>query len=118
MSFNSTGLALGTYTGNLCVHNNDPDAGPEDGLVAELAVEPAARGRGHGTRLVQAAVDTLKADGFTRATWWVSSKDDALRGLLTSTGFAPDGAHQEVGDEDGGHLKLVRLHALIDPEAN
>ncbi len=38
MTFNSTGLALGTYTGNLCVESNDPDAGPGNGT--ELVVVP------------------------------------------------------------------------------
>lgn len=31
VTFDSTGLAVGTYTGNLCVTSNDPDAGPGNG---------------------------------------------------------------------------------------
>ncbi|MGB4802847.1 MAG: hypothetical protein WBV59_09330 [Anaerolineae bacterium] len=31
VTFDSTGLAVGTYTGNLCVSSNDPDPGPGNG---------------------------------------------------------------------------------------
>src|SRR5690349_14741498 len=46
----------------------DPDAdGGVDGEVLELTVDPDRRGLGHGSRLLQAGVDTLSADRFTRA---------------------------------------------------
>lgn len=96
--------------------SDDPDAEPTDALVAEFCVHPAAMGSGHEDRLMHAVADTLRADGFERATWWVTSDDDQTRALLDASGWAPDGAHQEVGDEDD-HLrvKLVRLHtALVD----
>lgn len=38
LTFDSTGLAVGTYTGNLCVFSNDPDAGP--GNETELVIVP------------------------------------------------------------------------------
>jgi len=28
VAFDSSGLAAGTYTGNLCITSNDPDPGP------------------------------------------------------------------------------------------
>ncbi len=31
VTFDSTGLAIGTYNGNLCITSNDPDAGPGNG---------------------------------------------------------------------------------------
>jgi hypothetical protein len=45
-TFDSTGLAVGTYTGNLCIDSNDPDAGPGNGtelviVPVELIVEEA-----------------------------------------------------------------------------
>ena len=49
--------------------SEDDDADAADGTVVDLMVTPGSRRQGHGTRLVQAAVDTLRADGFTRATW-------------------------------------------------
>ncbi len=38
VTFDSTGLAVGTYTANLCVTSNDPDAGPGNGTA--LVVVP------------------------------------------------------------------------------
>ena len=40
VTFDSTGLAAGTYTGNLCVDSNDPDPGP--GNETEMVVVPVA----------------------------------------------------------------------------
>ena len=69
----------------------DPDCDPvADGELAELTVDPAERAKGHGSRLLQAAVDTLVADRFTRAVTWVDAGDDALRTFLTDAGWAPD----------------------------
>lgn len=94
---------------------DDADAEPgTDGTVAEFTIDPQAQRAGHGSRLLHACVDTLKADGFTRATWWVRSTDDVVRRFLTEAGWAPDGAHQEVGNSAAGaRLKLVRLHTAI-----
>ena len=95
--------------------SDDPDADPaEDGLVAEFAIDPLAQRLGHGSRLLQACADTLRADGFTRATWWVRAADDPLRTFLTGAGWASDGAHTEIGDEnDARGVKFVRLHTDI-----
>ena len=95
--------------------SDDPDAEPgADALVAEFVIDPAAQRLGHGSRLLNAVVDTLRADGFERATWWVQAADDVLRRFLTEAGWAPDGAHTEVAVTEGGaRLKLVRLHTGI-----
>jgi GNAT superfamily N-acetyltransferase len=94
----------------------DPDADPvADGELRELTVDPGERGKGHGSRLIQAAADTLTADRFTRAVTWVPAADDALRAFLTSAGWAPDGAHRELElDETGDvRMKQVRLHTSL-----
>ena len=92
----------------------DPDADPSvDGALGELTVDPEHLRQGHGSRLVQAAVDTLVADGFTRVTTWVDSTDDDTRAFLAGAGWAPDGATRELADEAGGTVKQVRLHAAI-----
>ena len=94
--------------------SDDADAQQRDALVHKFVIAPAERGLGHGSRLMQAAVDTMRIDGYTRATWWVSTTDDSLRAFLTGSGWAPDGAHRELGTEDGAHrLKQVRLHTDI-----
>ena len=84
------------------------------GLVPDdaLAIDPAERGRGHGSRLLQAVVDTMQADRFSRAVTWTIATDDALRRFLTEAGWAPDTAHRELDlDGEGTTLvKQVRLH--------
>lgn len=95
--------------------SEDPDADPgRDGLVAELTVDPAKTRQGHGSRLLQAAADTLAADRFTRATAWVQAGDDPLRSLLASAGWEPDGAHRSLQAESGATVKEIRLHAALD----
>ncbi|HWJ81300.1 MAG TPA: GNAT family N-acetyltransferase [Nocardioides sp.] len=94
---------------------SDPDADPStDGELAELTVHPEETGQGHGSRLLQAGVDTLRADGFDRAVIWVDTVADAARSFLSSAGWAPDGASRELTDEAGtGTVKQVRLHVAI-----
>jgi GNAT superfamily N-acetyltransferase len=94
----------------------DPDADPvADGEIGEITVDPEHLREGHGSRLVHAAVDTLRADRFTRALVWLASTDDVRRGFLTDAGFAPDGAHRELDLHGDGTVtvKQVRLHAAL-----
>ncbi|MCW2801274.1 MAG: family N-acetyltransferase [Aeromicrobium sp.] len=92
----------------------DPDSDQVgDGEVGEFVIDPAHQRAGHGSRLLQAAMDTLAADKFTRALWWVTSTDDALRRFVTESGWEPDGAHRELESETGGTVKQIRLHTSL-----
>ncbi|MCW2854717.1 MAG: GCN5-related N-acetyltransferase [Marmoricola sp.] len=91
----------------------DPDCDPvSDGEVTDLTVDPHKRRAGHGSRLMQACVDTLKADRFTRAITWLAANDDDTRTFLTAAGWGPDGAHRTLDLTGDGSvtLKQVRLH--------
>lgn len=91
----------------------DPDTDPvADAELMEFTVDPDERGRGHGSRLLQAAVDTMTADRFDRAVLWSMAADDALRGFLTDAGWAADTAHRELDLDGSGTttVKQVRLH--------
>jgi ribosomal protein S18 acetylase RimI-like enzyme len=90
----------------------DEDADPSmDGAIDQFVVDPAAQHRGHGSRLLNACADTLRVDGFGRASCWVNANDEALRRFLTAAGWAADGATREIGPEDESvRLKQVRLH--------
>lgn len=92
----------------------DPDSDQiSDGEVGEFVIDAAHQRAGHGSRLLQAAMDTLAADKFNRAVWWVGASDDALRAFVTASGWEPDGAHRELGSETGATIKQVRLHTSL-----
>ena len=94
----------------------DPDSDPiADGEVVDLVVHPDHTRLGHGSRLLHAAVDTLRADRFQRATTWVLSTDDVRRRFLTDSGWAPDGAARELDLTGDGTVwvKQVRLHTDV-----
>ncbi|MGA8255792.1 MAG: GNAT family N-acetyltransferase [Nocardioides sp.] len=94
----------------------DPDCDPiADGELAELLIDPAEVGKGHGSRLLQAVADTLVADRFIRAVTWTMATDDARRGFLTSAGWASDSAHRELDLDGSGSttVKQVRLHTAL-----
>jgi ribosomal protein S18 acetylase RimI-like enzyme len=94
----------------------DPDSDPvADGEITDLTVDPHKRGQGHGSRLMQAGIDTLKADRFTRAVTWVAAQDDATRAFLTAAGWAADGAHRTLDLTGDGtvQVKQVRLHTSL-----
>lgn len=95
----------------------DPDTDPvADAELMELTVDPDERGKGHGSRLLQAAVDTMTADRFRRAVLWAMASDDALRSFLTEAGWAADTAHRELDLDGTGRttVKQVRLHTSIE----
>ncbi len=97
----------------VCSPASDPDLDPvADGDIVELTVEPEQTRSGHGSRLLQACVDTLRADRFTHAVMWLTAGDDARRAFLTSAGWGADGAHRELDLHGDGsvRVKQVRLH--------
>lgn len=97
--------------------SDDPDAAVDDGMIAEFVIDDDELADDAG-RLLNAAVDTLRADGYETATWWIRSEDDALRGFLVECGWIADGAHRALGFEDEAEaVKQVRLMTRIsDPE--
>jgi GNAT superfamily N-acetyltransferase len=88
------------------------DAGTTAELTA-LLVEPRWGRRGHGSRLLAAAVDGWRQDGTTLAVAWVWQRDAAARGLLTAAGWEPDGAAR--GLDTGARVeRQVRLHTSLE----
>jgi GNAT superfamily N-acetyltransferase len=91
--------------------NTDPDAVDVDGELLVGGVRPDARRQGHGSRLLNAAVDTARATGFVRVRTWLLSTDQSTRQFLETAGFAPDGARRErvTGPAEGDVAEEVRL---------
>ncbi len=95
----------------------DDDLDPQlTGAVTTLLVEPRWGRRGHGSRLLAAATDLLRADGSMTAVTWLPAADRASRTFFSSAGWAPDGAGRTL--EAGGRLlDEVRLHSSLRVEA-
>lgn len=89
---------------------------PESELAAitDLLVEPRWGRRGHGSRLLAAAVDLWRADGFTSAVAWAFQEDVATRKFLASAGWQPDGATRAL-DLDGIIVPQLRWHVALAP---
>jgi GNAT superfamily N-acetyltransferase len=84
-------------------------------VLGPLLVEPRWGRRGHGSRLLAAAVDLARAGGARTAVSWVLEGDVASRRFLTSAGWAGDGTAREL-DMGGTVVREVRLHTDLTPE--
>lgn len=89
----------------------DPEPETTAGL-ALLVVEPRWGRRGHGSRLLAAAIDHVRADGMTRAVAWLPEGDTVTRDFLTSAGWAPDGLVRAL-DTGNGELREIRVHTEL-----
>ncbi|MEV4350256.1 GNAT family N-acetyltransferase [Actinoplanes sp. NPDC049596] len=83
--------------------------------VTDLLVEPRWGRRGHGSRLLSAAVAHWREESFDRAVAWAYEQDQAMRKFLTSAGWEPDGAGRAL-DVDDMLVPQVRLHVAVAEE--
>lgn len=93
--------------------SDEEDARPGDAAVAALLVEPRWGRRGHGSRLLAAAVDHLRADGVTRLVAWVPDGDRASGAFYESAGWDRDG-RARILEADGGSVRETRWHVALD----
>jgi len=99
----------------LVAPSQDPDSDGASGEVADLVVRADRTRRGHGSRLLAAAVDTLREIGTAELLTWVAVGDDARLAFLASAGLAADGASRTLeGDPGTATLRQVRWSARID----
>ncbi|MDO5740846.1 MAG: N-acetyltransferase [Ornithinimicrobium sp.] len=93
----------------------EPGLSPDTtGTILDGGVHPEARRAGHGSRLLNAAIDTLRAstDGLAAVTLWVLADAESTQAFLRASGFTPDGAWRDrVLDEEGRTAREVRLVA-------
>jgi GNAT superfamily N-acetyltransferase len=93
--------------------SEEEDAQPGEAAVAALLVEPRWGRRGHGSRLLAAAVDHLRQDGVTRLVAWVPDGDRASTAFYESAGWEPDG-RARVLEAEGGSVREIRWHAALE----
>jgi GNAT superfamily N-acetyltransferase len=84
------------------------------GELFVLAVHPGARRAGHGSRLLNAAADTLRANDRTTLLTWLPATDEGARAFVERAGMEPDGAWRERVVGPGGEtLREVRVRASL-----
>ena len=96
--------------------SSDPDSDPvADAEISEFVIDPEAISNGHGSRLLQACVDTMRQDRFSRGTVWLNATDDSVRTFLVAAGWSTDGAHRELDLDGDGTVRVrqIRLHTDI-----
>ena len=94
----------------------DDDLDPaQTAEVTSLLVLPRWGRRGHGARLLAAAVEGWRADGAATAVCWAWERDRATRDFLVSAGWAPDGARRGL-DTGAGVEPQLRLHVDVREE--
>jgi GNAT superfamily N-acetyltransferase len=93
--------------------STEEDARPGEAEVAALLVEPRWGRRGHGSRLLAAAVDFLRQDGVTGLLAWVPDGDRASTAFYESAGWEPDGTAR-ILEADGGSVRETRWHVALE----
>lgn len=91
----------------------DP-AGPTSEL-STLLVEPRWGRRGHGSRLLAAAVDLAVSQGVVRLRTWLPESDDVSAAFFESAGWEPDGWARTL-DTGDAPLRELRWQAMLVEE--
>nr|WP_129336856.1 GNAT family N-acetyltransferase [Cellulomonas endophytica] len=87
-----------------------PGRGAPGGVLLALEVDPGHRRAGHGSRLLAAAVDTLRTDGADQVHTWVLDGDEGRRAFLRGAGLGPQGVRRTLATGTGpdGAPRTVR----------
>ncbi len=97
--------------------SDDPDLAQAGAELLVLGVHPEARRQGHGSRLLNAAVDTARGRGRTSLATWILADSVLVRDFLHAAGLESDGAQRErVVSAAGDTVWEVRLGASVTQE--
>jgi L-amino acid N-acyltransferase YncA len=94
----------------------EPDATPGEAGVTALLVEPRWGRRGHGSRLLAAAVEHLRSDGVTRMVAWIPEQDTASTRFYGSAGWERNGMVRTL-EANGGAVREARWHVSLGRDA-
>lgn len=99
--------------------SQDPDSGQTTGEVTALGVHPQHRRQGHGSRLLNAAVDLLREAGAENVAAWSLVQHEGVRAFLVGSGLAPDGAFRDrvVSPEEHTAREVRLVASLVEDPA-
>lgn len=96
----------------VCEPSPDDDLDVPAGELAALLVEPRWGRRGHGSRLLAAAVDLWREEQVSLAVTWVFESDAVVGSFLESAGWGPDTAGRSL-EADGLVVPQRRWHTAL-----
>jgi GNAT superfamily N-acetyltransferase len=91
----------------------EDDEPADTGVMHILLVEPRWGRRGHGSRLLAAAVDHMRAAGMSRAVVWLADGDASSTAFYSSAGWQRDGTVRTLG-EGAQTLREARFHVSLE----
>ncbi|MEO8749379.1 MAG: GNAT family N-acetyltransferase [Allobranchiibius sp.] len=95
---------------------NDVEGAGPTGEILVGGVLDTHRRTGHGSRLLNAAVDTLRAGDFGRVEMWVLALDTQTLDFAEQAGLEADGAWRERALPGDAVAPELRLRAWIGPQ--
>lgn len=90
----------------------DDDLSADVSEISAFLVEPRWRRRGHGSRLLAAAVEHWRGDGSATAVHWAFEADTVLTAFLESAGWGFDGLGRGL-DTGARVVPQRRMHADV-----
>ncbi|MDS0278135.1 GNAT family N-acetyltransferase [Halomicroarcula sp. S1AR25-4] len=77
--------------------------------LAEFAVAPPAQGQGHGTRLMDGLLDTLRSEGFETLRLTARADEERVRSFYERFGFSVTDHLPDHYDDGDGVLMVLDL---------
>lgn len=81
--------------------------------IGPLLVEPRWGRRGHGSRLLAAAIDLARQGGANKGIMWIPQQDGVSEAFLTSAGWGLDGRRRTL-DTGDGLIQEAALQTVFD----
>ncbi|MSY17006.1 MAG: GNAT family N-acetyltransferase [Actinobacteria bacterium] len=94
--------------------NTDPDSDPATAELLALVIDPDCTRQGHGSRLLAATVDHLRASGSRTLITWLPLADELSRAFFIVSGWGPDSAFRDRVISEETVLREVRLVTDIE----
>lgn len=88
--------------------SRDADAPEGTGEVIALYVDPSKQGDGHGSALLERAIEELREEGMTRATLWTLEGNAKARRFYAKHGWKPGGGRKEHRSLGAHEIRYAR----------